>query len=141
MKNLLLIAVFVTGLFTTNAQTTSEEGVTITVTIDKVKSNNGKVLFALHTEETFMKAKPVQTSETKIEDNKVKVTFTNVPKGTYAILCVHDENDNGQMDMQENGMPLEDYGISNNPMSFGPPEFGSAKFEVADTDVALKIVF
>ena len=141
MKNLLLIAVFVTGLFTANAQATSEEGVTITVSIDKVKNNEGKVLFALHTENTFMKTKPIQSAEATIEDNKVTVTFTNVPKGIYAITCVHDENNNGRMDFQENGMPMEDYGVSNNPMSFGPPQFDPAKFEVKGDDVALKIIF
>ncbi|WP_298518500.1 DUF2141 domain-containing protein [uncultured Kordia sp.] len=140
MRNLLLIAVFFTGLFTTTAQTTSEEGVTITVTIDKIKNNTGKVLFALHTESTFMKTTPVQTAGSKIEGNTVTVTFTNVPKGTYAITCVHDENNNGQMDFEASGMPKEDYGISNNPMSYGPPQFDPAKFDVKDSDVTLKIV-
>jgi uncharacterized protein (DUF2141 family) len=141
MKNLLLIAVFVTGLFTTTAQTSSDEGVTITVSIDKVKSNKGKVLFALHTEDTFMKTQPIQAAASKIEGNKVVVTFTNVPKGTYAITCVHDENNNGRMDFEDNGMPMEDYGISNNPMSFGPPEFDPAKFDVKGEDLSLKIIF
>ncbi|MCH2196388.1 DUF2141 domain-containing protein [Kordia sp.] len=141
MKNLLLIAVFFAGLFTTTAQTTSKDGVTITVSIDEIKNNKGKVLFALHTESTFMKTDPFQTAESKVEGNTVTVTFKNVPKGTYAILCVHDENSNGQMDFEESGMPKEDYGISNNPMSYGPPQFDSAKFDVKDTDVNLKIVF
>ena len=141
MKNLLLIAVFFAGLFTTTAQTTSKDGVTITVSIDEIKNNKGKVLFALHTESTFMKTDPFQTAESKVEGNTVTVTFKNVPKGTYAILCVHDENRNGQMDFEESGMPKEDYGISNNPMSYGPPQFDSAKFDVKDTDVNLKIVF
>ena len=141
MKNLLLIAVFLTGLFTTTAQTaTSDEGVTITVTVDKIKNNTGKVLFALYTEKTFMKTKPIQATGSTIEGNKVTVTFTNVPKGAYAITCVHDENDNGQMDFEDNGMPKEDYGISNNPMSYGPPEFESSKFMVKDKDVSLSIV-
>lgn len=140
MKNLLLIAVFFTGLFITTAQTTSEEGITITVTIDKIKNNKGKVLFALYTEDTFLSSKPIQATGSTIEGNKVKVTFTNVPKGTYAITCVHDENDNGRMDFEEGGMPKEDYGLSNNPMSYGPPEFGPSKFTVKDEDLTLKIV-
>jgi uncharacterized protein (DUF2141 family) len=143
MKNLLLIAVLFTSLFAT-AQTSNsvetEQGITITVTIDKVRTNKGKVLFALHSEKTFLKAKPIQATGSTIEGNKVQVTFTNVPKGTYAITCVHDENDNGQMDFEENGMPKEDYGTSNNQLSYGPPEFGPSKFIVNDTDIALKII-
>ncbi|WP_430412584.1 DUF2141 domain-containing protein [Kordia sp.] len=140
MKKLLLIAVLCTSLFATAQTTTSEdEGVTITITIDKVRTNKGKVLFALHTEDTFMKAKPVQTVGSTIEGNKVKVTFTNVPKGAYAITCVHDENDNGRMDFEDNGMPKEDYGTSNNPLSYGPPQFEPSKFMVATTDISMKI--
>ncbi|AXG70475.1 hypothetical protein KORDIASMS9_02715 [Kordia sp. SMS9] len=140
MKNLLLIAVFVTGLFTATAQTTSKEGATITVTVDKLKNNNGQVLFALYTESTFMKTDPVKATASKIEGNKVKVTFTDVPKGEYAIICIHDENNNGQMDFDESRMPLEDYGTSNNPMSYGPPQFDPAKFAVGKEDVTLQII-
>lgn len=140
MKNLLLIAVFISSFFATAQTTTSDtEGITITVTIDKVRTNKGKVLFALHTEKTFMKTKPVQTAASTIEGNTVTITFTNVPKGEYAITCVHDENDNGQMDFSENGMPQEDYGTSNNALSYGPPEFGPSKFTVTDKDISLKI--
>ncbi|WP_298424517.1 DUF2141 domain-containing protein [uncultured Kordia sp.] len=140
MKKLLLIAVLFSSLFATaQTDTSKEEGITITVTIDKVRTNKGKVLFALYSEKTFMKAKPEQTTASTIEGNKVKVTFTNVPKGEYAITCVHDENDNGRMDFEETGMPKEDYGMSNNPMSYGPPEFGPSKFTVADKDIAMKI--
>ncbi|MBC8753799.1 DUF2141 domain-containing protein [Kordia sp. YSTF-M3] len=141
MKNLLLIAILISSVFAT-AQTknTTTEGVTITVTVDKVKNNKGKVLFALYTEDTFMKRQPLQAVGSKIEENKVTVTFTNVPKGEYAITCVHDENDNGQMDFEPSGMPKEDYGTSNNQLSYGPPEFGPSKFTVKDADIALKIV-
>lgn len=140
MKNLLLIAVFIISFFTT-AQTSSsdKEGITITVTIDKVRNNKGKVLFALHTEKTFMKSKPIQAKASTIQGNKVKVTFTNVPKGEYAITCVHDENDNGRMDFGDNGMPKEDYGTSNNELSYGPPQFAPSKFSVADKDITLQI--
>ena len=45
------------------------------------------------------------------------------------------------MDFAANGMPLEDYGASNNNMSFGPPNFDLAKFTVSDKDVSLEIKF
>lgn len=98
------------------------------------------MLFALYTEDTFMKRQPVQAVGSIIEGNKVKVTFTNVPEGAYAITCVHDENDNGQMDFEPSGMPKEDYGTSNNELSYGPPQFEPSKFIVKDTDIALKII-
>ena len=121
-------------------EVSQEEGITISVKIDNVKNNTGTVYFSLHTKDTFMRSDGVQKVQSKIKDNKVNVTFTNVPKGTYAITCVHDENNNGRMDFDEGGMPKEDYGMSNNPMSYGPPEFGPSKFMVKDSDLNLKIL-
>ena len=43
------------------------------------------------------------------------------------------------MDFDTNGMPLEMYGISNNVMSYGPPQWSDAKFEVSSEPVSLTI--
>ncbi|WP_452223206.1 DUF2141 domain-containing protein [Lacinutrix chionoecetis] len=113
----------------------------ITVTIDNVKNDNGKVLVSLHDKSTFMTPKNIQTSETKIENGKIKVTFEDVVPGTYAIMAMHDENDNKAMDFDTNGMPLENYGMSNNPMSFGPPQYSDAKFDLKNEDLEMNIRF
>ena len=113
---------------------------TITVTIDNVNSNRGKVNYALYNKDNFMQ-KPIQAKSNVPKDKKSTVVFTDIEPGNYAIVCFHDANNNGQMDFQPNGMPIEDYGVSNNPMSFGPPNFDEAEFEVSDKDVTLKIRF
>ncbi|TCK66672.1 uncharacterized protein (DUF2141 family) [Winogradskyella wandonensis] len=137
MKNLF----FTIALVFTSFIGFSQEGATITVTIDNVANNNGTVGMALHTENTFMKAAPIMAKSSKIEDNKVVITFENVQPGVYAVLANHDANDNGKMDFRENGMPLEAYGASNNVMNFGPPQFADAKFTVTDKDIELTIRF
>jgi len=118
----------------------AQTGKTIYVSIDNVSSNNGLVSFALFKKEGFMK-KPISRVYTDIKDNKSTVTFDNVAPGTYSIVCYHDENNNKQMDFAENGMPLEDYGASNNVFNFGPPDFESSKFEFYKEDVNLEIRF
>jgi uncharacterized protein (DUF2141 family) len=138
MKSLILKLVIVLIASFTYAQNTGQN---ITVTIDNVTSDEGKVLFALHTKDTFMKGEGIDTAQSTIENGKVSVTFKNVQAGEYAIVALHDANDNGRMDFQENGMPLEAYGTSNNPMFFGPPQYDEAKFEVATTDLEMKIRF
>ena len=115
------------------------KGITITVTVDNIKNDTGHLLLGLHTVDTFMKGKGIQSVKSEIKDGKVTATFTNVAPGTYAIMVLHDVNDNSQMDYEANGMPSESYGMSNNPMSFGPPEFSDAKFEVVDKDVEINI--
>lgn len=116
-------------------------GINITVTIDNVTSDEGKVLASLHTAETFMKGPGVQNQESAIENGKVVLYFSNVKPGTYAISAMHDVNGNNRMDFQDNGMPKESYGMSGNDMSMGPPNFENARFEVNGDDLEFTIRF
>ena len=140
LKTVALFLLSITLSFAQTSKETTTEGQTITVTIDNVKNSTGKVVFALHTTETWMKSEGLKFETVSIINNKANVTFTNVPVGIYAIMALHDENENNKMDF-ENGMPKENYGISNNPLSFGPPQFSEAKFEVKTDDLDLKIRF
>jgi uncharacterized protein (DUF2141 family) len=112
----------------------------ITATVVNVLNNNGEVSFGLFTKENFRK-KPIMSVSSKIIDGISTVEFKNVEVGEYAIICYHDANENGRMDFNENGMPIENYGTSNNPLNFGPPQFESSKFEVTDKDLNLEIKF
>ena len=140
MKTLSLIITLLFAVILTNAQENSE-GKTITVTIENIKNNKGNVLLSLHTENTFMKGQGIKNEQSKIENGKITVTFKNVKPGTYAIMALHDENENNKMDFEDNGMPKESYGMSNNSMSFGPPQYASAKFELKDDDLKMNIIF
>lgn len=138
MKNLVLTLVLA---FSTLFSFAQDEGITITVTVDNVTNDKGKVLMSLHTSETFMKGKGIKDAETTIENGKVTITFENVLPGDYAILALHDENDNKRMDYEDNGMPKESFGMSNNVMIMGPPQYEDAKFKVANEDLDLNIRF
>ncbi|MBL4745069.1 MAG: DUF2141 domain-containing protein [Flavobacteriaceae bacterium] len=70
-----------------------------------------------------------------------KVSFRNVAAGSYAIISYHDENNNKQLDFSPKGMPLEDYGTSNNPLNFEPPDFESTSFDLLMENLKLKIRF
>ena len=142
LKNNLLktIALFLLSITLSVAQTSTDtlEGQTITIAIDNIKNNTGKVVFALHTKDTWMKSQGVQSDSVTIINGKATVTFKNVTKGSYAVMALHDVNENGKMDF-ENGMPKENYGMSNNPMSYGPPQFSEAKFDVLAENLDIKI--
>jgi len=113
---------------------------TVTATVVNVTSDNGKVYFSLYTKNDFRK-KSLQSKEAIIKDGKSTVTFEGVAEGEYAIICYHDKNSNNKMDFSPNGMPLEDYGSTNNVLVMGPPQFDLAKFVVADKDVSFEIKF
>ncbi|WP_457615491.1 DUF2141 domain-containing protein [Lutibacter sp.] len=120
--------------------TTKPEGINLTVSVVNVLSDKGTVGFALFDKENFMKA-PIQAKIGTIKNGKSTVVFKNIPKGVYAIISYHDENNNKRMDFFENGMPKESYGTSNNVINFGPPDFETSKFVVADKDLTLEIKF
>ncbi len=140
MKTILLTFSLVLTTLLLNAQTNSEttiEGTTITVTVP-INSTQGNIIFGLHNETSFMK-EALEGLESEIIDGKASVIFTNVTPGTYAIIVLHDKNGNKQMDFEPSGMPKEGYGTSNNVMSFGPPLWNDAKFEVTDTPIEMEI--
>lgn len=134
VSTLIGLALFVSNII--NAQ----DSLSITATVVNVTSNEGKVGFALYNKDNFMK-KPIFASNVDIIDGKSTVTFKDVTPGDYAVVCYHDKNSNDKMDFATNGMPLEDYGSSNNVMNFGPPTFENAKFTVSDKNVSLEIKF
>ena len=140
MKTILtIILIAISGTFS-HAQEV-KKGQTITVTINNITNNKGNGLLSLHTEETFMKGQGIQSIKTKIVDGKIVTTFKNVEPGTYAIIALHDENENNTMDFDSFGMPMESYGTSGNTLEFGPPQFNTSKFNVNQEDLEMTIVF
>ncbi|WP_339649558.1 DUF2141 domain-containing protein [uncultured Salegentibacter sp.] len=97
--------------------------------VDNLASEEGKVYFALFNKVNFLKQAPVKREVSEIKDGVAAVTFSEIPPGTYAVTAYHDKNRNQRMDFESNGMPTEDYGVSNNQMNlYGPPTWEDAKF-------------
>lgn len=138
MKKLVLILALAVGYIAT-AQ--GNKGVTITVTIENVLKDGGTVLASLHTVETFMRNDGITSASAPGVTGEVTLTFENVTPGTYAIMVMHDVNDNQQMDREANGMPKEDYGMTGEMNPYGPPVFDDAKFEVTNENQEIKIRF
>jgi len=114
----------------------------VSIGLNNIISEKGKVYFSLYdSESNFNSKNSVRTAESIIQDGSVKVVFEDLEPHFYAVICFHDANENGIMDYNENGMPLEDYGLTNNFMNFGPPQFNDAKFELINKDLSFEIKF
>lgn len=135
-----LVASLVTAVLFISNSINAQENLSITATVVNVTSDAGKVSFALYDKENF-RMKPLQAVSSEIKEGKSSAIFTDIPSGDYAIICFHDKNDNNKMDFATNGMPLENYGASNNVMNYGPPNYEDAKFIVADKSIRLEIRF
>ena len=65
-----------------------------------------------------------------------RITFSDVPHGTYAVALLHDENGNGKADRALLMMPKEGFGFSRDAkVTMGPPSFSAAAFRVSDEPV------
>jgi uncharacterized protein (DUF2141 family) len=65
----------------------------------------------------------------RVQNKRAVCVFQGLPPGEYAVVAMHDENDNGKMDYNFLGIPVEGYGFSNNPrVLLKAPVFEAAKF-------------
>jgi uncharacterized protein (DUF2141 family) len=111
------------------------------VEVEEIKSNRGSIKLALFPEESDFPGDYNSAQESAvvlIENLKAEHTFKNIDKGNYAVAVFHDLNQNEDLDTNFAGIPLEPFGLSNNPRLFGKPTFNKCKF-VVDENKKLKI--
>ena len=66
--------------------------------------------------------------------------FTQLPPGRYAIIVIHDENDNGRIDENFIGVPTEGYGFGNNAQGvLSAPAFDAAAITIGKANVSTTI--
>lgn len=101
----------------------------VTVKVFNALTDEGKMQIAVYNKISFLK-RPLFWSASKIKNGISKAVFKNVPKGIYAILCYHDENNNNKLDFDERGMPIENYGNTGEMAMYGPPTFEDSKIVI-----------
>jgi uncharacterized protein (DUF2141 family) len=116
----------------------------LSLNIDGVRDNTGSVIGALYVNKaTFMdKTKAYQLFKVDAAAGQVKYVVHDLPAGQYAISVCHDTNNNGKMDKNFLGAPLEGFGFSNNPevtITTGPPGFEHVAFTYNGQNQTLSI--
>ena len=107
--------------------------------IENVTSNQGKILLSIHSKENFISSETVASKEKVATQGEMQFQFSELPKGIYAIMLLHDENGNYRMDFSENGHPKEAYATSGIKNLYGPPNFKDSSIAfVKDTLVRLR---
>ncbi len=110
---------------------------TLTVEISGIKNDQGKILLQLFdSNENYQSNKAYSANMIKAKQGIVSISFNNLSAGEYAIRYFHDENDNGQLETNLFGMPVEGYGFSNNAKAdFGPAAFDDMKVTITDKNL------
>lgn len=122
-----------------NAQETG----TVVLNVGEVPSEKGEVRAALFESsdgfpDNFEKGQQLNSST--VRNGQAEIIFTDIPFGEYVLAVFHDENNNGMLDKNNKGIPLEALGVSNNPkLKLGPPKYDQSVFEIKSLELNLNI--
>ena len=142
LKKLMISMVFI---FAVSTISYSQEKFTVSGEV-KFPKRKGVIILTLKTQEEFEKREPapperklvIKLDAQQLKAEKVPFKFVDVPKGTYAISCIQDLNENGELDYMDGAfgrkVPTEPYGFSG-PLLLGEGHWSNVKFEV-DKDVS-----
>jgi uncharacterized protein (DUF2141 family) len=111
------------------------------VGLDGLRSAKGMVRVCLTADPTNFPAcvDDAQALTRSIPASAHGISFEALPRGTYALAVIHDENGNRRLDTFA-GIPREGFGFSRNPpMRFGPPRFTAARFDLAGDAAAQQV--
>lgn len=107
---------------------------TLTIVADGVSNTNGVVGVLIFNSSRGWpndNARAFRAVAVRAKRGSVSIPVTALPSGRYAVVVLHDENQNRRLDRTWFGLPKEQWGISNNPrVRFSPPSFKQAAFMV-----------
>jgi uncharacterized protein (DUF2141 family) len=133
----------VTALAQTDPPVVFVEITSLAVSIKNLSPPTGTVEVTLfNSAETFMKEPYRQQSGKSNEKGEFITEFTDLTSGEYAVVVVHDANDNGKLDTGFLGFGGESYRFSNNASSwFGRPDYEDAVIVTAPEGNLVEIDF
>jgi uncharacterized protein (DUF2141 family) len=113
----------------TTSPATAPTGATLSITIKDLRNRKGALIFGVFSQSEGFPNIEKKSVYWEVRDaSSENLTFTAyLPPGKYAASVLHDENKSGEMDKGFGGLPLEGYGVTNNPK----PKMRAATFNEA----------
>ncbi len=141
--------------------TVPSHAATLTVTVLGLRSHAGELLIGVYdSAEWFRSAVSDSATKSALLPEKWRVagaslraqagaqsiTFRQLPPGRYAVIVFHDENDNGLLDENAMGVPIEGYGFSNDAQGFlSAPSFDAAAITLPNAndhiDTSISLIY
>jgi uncharacterized protein (DUF2141 family) len=131
----------------------------LSVTVLGVQSDAGELLIGIYANADGFKS-AIDSSATKsallpqawriagaslrAKTGSQSIIFTDLPPGRYALIAFHDENDNGLLDANVFGVPIEGFCFSNDAQAFlGAPSFDAAAVVLGESDkkISMTLVY
>jgi uncharacterized protein (DUF2141 family) len=103
-------------------------------------SPQGELSTGIFTREDRMPRPPTETASAPANARVIHLRIVDVPPGTYGLAVYHDVNDDGKLDTNLSGTPLEPWGMSNNPPAGeGRPTWDAVRFVLPPEGARLTI--
>ena len=138
----LLLAMCLASVASSGDETARLPGGDLHIEVSGVKSTKGVVQYAVFDSARHFPSRfgRVAKGEVPATSPKTEIVVKGLRPGTYAVAIFHDENQNDDFDQGIFGIPLEDYGFSNNAAGFfSAPAFEDAKFAVSGQRTTISI--
>jgi uncharacterized protein (DUF2141 family) len=122
----IFLSLLVTSLITDTTEVFARDSVDVHVKVTGFRNHNGSCRLLLFGSEEGFPDSPGEAVAVRSEGIRGEAAgFTfRVKPGMYAVVVLHDENANGEMDRTWYGRPKEGFGTSGNSgIGSGPPEF------------------
>ena len=106
----------------------------LTINIDKGREASGHLFLKVCADVNCWDGdgEPVAKLLIPADTKGVQHVVSDLAPGQYAVIVMHDENDNGKFDMNFMGIPAEGYGYSNNPRVMRKATFDEAAVDVSE---------
>ncbi len=146
----IMIRKFLAGLsFLLVYQSGSAQG-RINVRISNFENDKGSCIVCVYDNARSFSEKggtPVSCQTVPITGKNATAVFENLKPGPYAVMVIHDANNNRKFDNNFLGIPKEGYGASQNKLPFAAaPKFEENKITVTDnatttSNIRLRYIF
>ncbi|MBA2662575.1 MAG: DUF2141 domain-containing protein [Bradymonadaceae bacterium] len=128
---------------TASGESTGDPRGTLVVNVSGLRSDTGMVRAGLFTSN---KSFPLGVDslenliEAPIRESGARLTFPDLPYGTYSVVVYHDEDANGSLNRNWIGKPTEGVGVYKPVTSrFPPPKFKDCKFDLNQRQMTVAI--
>ncbi|RKD90827.1 DUF2141 domain-containing protein [Mangrovibacterium diazotrophicum] len=113
----------------------------LTIEVTNIKKHQGQIRVGVFDGARFFleKGREFKVDTKNVEGDTVVFVFTNMTSGEYAVCLFHDEDSDGECNLNFLGIPKEPYGFSNNIRpTLSRPSFEECKIHL-DQDRKEKI--
>ena len=110
--------------------------------IKGVETSKGVVQYGLYNSAVHFPSREGRVAEGEVRAIRsgVKIVIKGLKPGFYAVAAFHDENLNDSFDQGVLGIPLENYGFSNDASGFfSAPDIEDARFKVTGRQTTISI--